>query len=93
MKVSPTDEIASHLEGARGLERILMLETKLALAPVIGLHRRQLVKAIGIAAAAYRMTLDNEQASAARDRTSLIDRATVRRFPRRKQRRSKRSPS
>ena len=75
-----------------GLERILDLETKLARAPVIGRKRRELVKAIGIAAAAYRMTLDDEQATAIFEplRLTLASRATTRRSHR-KSNASKRS--
>jgi hypothetical protein len=64
-----------------GLERILDLETKLARTPVIGRKRRELVKAIGIAAAAYRMVLDDEQAMAMFEplRRTIASRATVRR--------------
>jgi hypothetical protein len=86
MKVSPSVEIAAHMDGARGLERILLLEQKLARVPVISRQHRQLTKAIEIAAAAYRITLDNEQASAAHGPS---DRATARHFPRRKHLRSK----
>jgi len=63
--------MTASLEGALGLERILDLETKLARAPVVGRKRRELVKAIGIAAAAYRTALDNEQATASHDSNPL----------------------
>jgi hypothetical protein len=77
-----------------GIERILDLETKLARAPLIGRKRRELVKAIGIAAAAYRMVLDDEQAMAMFEpmRLTIASRATVRRS-RQKSNASKRSQS
>ena len=71
----------------------MLLETKLARAPLISRKHRELTKAIEIAAAAYRMTLDNEQASAAHGPSSLADRATSRRVPLRKPRSPKRSRS
>jgi hypothetical protein len=76
-----------------GLERILDLETKLARAPVIGRKRRELVKAIGIAAAAYRMSLDNEQATAIFEplRLTIATRASARHSTHRKSNASKRS--
>ena len=64
MKDDPVSQMSASSEGALGLERILDLETRLARTPVVGPKHRELVKAIGIAAAAYRMTLDNEQAMA-----------------------------
>ena len=93
MKVNPPDEIAAHMDGTRGLARIVLLQTKLARVPAIGHQHRQVTKAIEIAAAAYRMTLDNEQASAMYDSHALAGRATVRRSPPRKLRSSKRSHS
>jgi hypothetical protein len=79
-------------EGARGLERILDLETKLARAPVVGRQHRELVKAIGIAAAAYRTALDNEQTTATHDSNPLaLSGRALRMFPARKARGPKRS--
>jgi hypothetical protein len=82
-------------EGALRLERILDLETKLARAPVVGRKHRELVKAIGIAAAAYRMSLDDEQAMAMFEplRPTITTRATTRHSPRRKSSAPKRSQS
>jgi hypothetical protein len=82
-------------EGALRLERILDLETKLARAPVVGRKHRELVKAIGIAAAAYRMSLDNQQAMATFEplRLTIATRATARHSPHRKSNGPKRSQS
>jgi hypothetical protein len=93
MRDGPVSHLSASSEGALGLERILDLETKLARAPVIGRKRRELVKAIGIAAAAYRMTLDNEQATAIFEplRLTIATRASVRHSTHRKSNGSKRS--
>ena len=64
MKAGLVTQMSAASEGALGLERILDLETKLARTPLVGPKHRELVKAIGIAATAYRMALDNEQATA-----------------------------
>jgi hypothetical protein len=93
MKDSPPDVVTAHAEAARGLERIVQLETKLARVSLISREHRELTKAIEIAAAAYRMTLDNEQANATYDPHTLAGRAAVRRSPPRKLRSSKRRQS
>jgi hypothetical protein len=91
MKAGSVYQVSS--PGALGLERILDLETKLARTPVVGRKHRELVKAIGIAAAAYRMSLDDEQATAMQDaHVALGGRASVS-LPTRKPRGSKRSQS
>jgi hypothetical protein len=84
--------MAATSEGALGLELILALETKLARAPSVGRKHRELVKAIGIAAAAYRTALDNEQATATHDSNPLaLSGRALRTFPTRKVRGPKRS--
>jgi hypothetical protein len=93
MKDTPLDAIPAHAAAARGLERIVLLEAELARAPLIGRQHRELTKAIEIAAAAYRMSLDHEQANAAYDPDPLTGRATIVRSPGRRLRRSKRSLS
>jgi hypothetical protein len=61
--------------------------------PLIGRQHRELTKAIEIAAAAYRMSLDHEQANATYDPHTLAGRTTARRSPPRKLRSSKRRQS
>jgi hypothetical protein len=91
MKDASTYQMTASVEGALGLERILDLETRLARAPVVGRKRRELVKAIGIAAAAYRTALDNEQATATHDFNALaLAGRALRSFPLRKIRGPKR---
>jgi hypothetical protein len=85
MKDGPGYQMSATSEGALGLQRILDLETKLARMRVVGRKRRELVKAIRVAAAAYRMALDNEQTTATHDSNlpGLTGRAP-RSFPTRK---------
>jgi hypothetical protein len=92
MKDSPGYQMTVSPEGARGIERILDLETRLAHAPMVGRKRRELVKAIGIAAAAYRTALDNEQTTATHDSNPLaLSGRALRIFPTRKTHGPKRS--
>jgi hypothetical protein len=81
MKAGAVSQTSASSEGALGLERILDLETRLARTPVVGRKHRELVKAIGIAATAYRMSLDNEQAMAMAAHESIPIALAERAFP------------
>jgi hypothetical protein len=58
----------THHEADAGLERIKMLEELLAASPVNSLEHRRLADVIRIEAAAYRKSLDADQAARTLDR-------------------------
>jgi hypothetical protein len=93
MTIGLPDRTTASRRGARGLERVLELETQLARTPVISRRRLTLTKAIGIAATAYRKGLDAEQATAMHERPPLdgARRAAAQEPPSPTRRRSKRS--